>query len=217
MLKNKLFLIALSVSLIIHALILLQNSGFRLFEFNKNKEIPEVSYVKTKKEPEKERRDLGRKKEPLLDLTKLTVKRKIPIPSITKEEINLEKPAIAKTAEITAIKKKVSLSFNKTELQKNATPAYISYEQTIREIIRRVGNASGYLGEENGQVTVSFVVSSSGQLRDFRIADESLSSDDYLKRTALRILKDASPFPPFPKELGDEDVSFNLTIIFEAE
>jgi len=217
MLKNKLFLIALLASLFIHSLILLQNSGFRLFEFNKDKKIPEVSYIKTKIDSEKERKDISRKKEPLLDLTKLAVKRKTPIPLINKEEINLERPVIAKTTEITAMKKKVSLSFNKTELQKNASPAYISYEQTVREIIRRVGNASGYLGEENGQVTVCFVVSNTGQLKDYRIADESQPANDYLKKTSLRILRDASPFPPFPKELGEEDVSFNLTIIFEAE
>jgi TonB family protein len=102
------------------------------------------------------------------------------------------------------------------DLDKINNPSYIGYYQIVREKIKRSAYQN-YTGTEIGEVTVSFIVSSDGYLRDLRLVEEKSSSTEYLRETALRSIKDASPFPEFPKELDYPQLSFNLAITFEIE
>jgi outer membrane biosynthesis protein TonB len=117
-------------------------------------------------------------------------------------------------SEVMAIKKKITLPAMETAKIKN--PSYISYYQIVREKIRRSAYQN-YMHNETGEVYVTFIISNLGYIKDVRLIEEKTTADDYLKDIALRSIKDASPFPDFPKELDYPQLSFNIIISFEME
>ena len=117
-------------------------------------------------------------------------------------------------SEVMAIKKKISLPA--IEMAKIDNPNYISYYQIVREKIRRSAYQN-YTHNETGEVYVSFIISNDGDIKDVRLAEEKTTANDYLKNIALRSIRDASPFPNFPKELDYPQLSFNIIISFEIE
>ena len=127
--------------------------------------------------------------------------------------LGFSKPIFA-SSEITAIKKKITLPA--IEMAKIDNPSYISYYQIVREKIRRSAYQN-YTRNETGEVYVSFIISNDGYIKDVRLADEKTTANDYLKNIALRSIRDASPFPNFPKELDYPQLSFNIIISFEIE
>jgi len=66
-------------------------------------------------------------------------------------------------------------------------------------------------------VYLSFVISRDGSLEEARMVQERSSPNTYLQDTALKSIKEASPFPAFPKELEYPRLSFNVVISFEVE
>jgi len=227
---NRVFQIAIIISLIAHGLILSQNPNLNFFSPFKNEQPKlEIRYVKEPKETKTEVKEQPAKREPLLKIpSKIALKEKVPPPfadkdsifkndkTIAPKETLFTKPAFNKT-DIIAIKKKISISpmeMDKTKVQ--LSPAYMGYQTAVREKIKHAAYQN-YTGREMGMVTISFLISEDGQLKDWRFIEEKSSSSEYLRDVALRSLKDASPFPIFPKELDYSLTSFNLTIIFEIE
>ena len=217
--SNRVFEIALVVSIIAHGIILFQNPDLYHPPQKEKEQELEVSYVKEQAQPLP-------KREPFLNMPpKVTLNKRIPPPFIDKENIlkadktthlrNIEfnKPSIAKP-DILAIKKKITLP--PIEMNKINNPSYISYYQIVRETIKRHAYQN-YTGREVGEVTISFVISNDGILKELRLVGERSSSSEYLRETALRSVKDASPFPRFPTELEYPKLSFNLAITFEIE
>ncbi|MDD5595299.1 MAG: energy transducer TonB [Candidatus Omnitrophica bacterium] len=164
--------------------------------------------------------------DPLLKLpTKITARETSFTPSVNKEDIfrpaketnipkiSFTKPAFIKPEFIT-VKTKITLSPNETE--KSDSPAYISHSQIVREKIKRC-LYQNYNRMETGQVFLSFVLSKDGFLRNVRLVDEKSSPSGYLRTIALQSIKDAAPFPDFPKELDYDQLSFNVVISFEIE
>ena len=127
--------------------------------------------------------------------------------------LDFAKPSAARL-DILAIKKKITLP--PIEMNKINNPSYISYYQIVREKIKRAAYQN-YTCRETGEITISFVISSDGILKDLRLLEERSSASEYLREIALRSVKDASPFPNFPKELDYPRLSFNLAITFEIE
>jgi TonB family protein len=123
------------------------------------------------------------------------------------------KPSLV-NSEVMAIKKKITLPA--IEMAKIDNPSYISYYQIVREKIRRSAYQN-YTHNETGEVYVSFIISNDGYIKDVRLAEEKTTVNDYLKSIALRSIRDASPFPNFPKELDYPQLSFNIIISFEIE
>jgi len=123
------------------------------------------------------------------------------------------KPAFI-NSEVLAIKKKITLP--QIEMAKIDNPSYISYYQIVREKIRRSAYQN-YTHNETGEVYVSFIISNDGYIKDVRLVEEKTTVNDYLKNIALRSIRDASPFPNFPKELDYPQLSFNIIISFEIE
>jgi len=227
MFSEKVFQIALLISVITHGVILFQNPNFNPFPSHKQEQKIEVSYVKP---PQKTETTLktqdSAKKEPFLKLSsKITAEKRIPPPFIDKESIfksrsaislqdaNFTKPAFIKP-DIIAIKKKITVPA--IGMDKINNPIYISYYQIVREKIKRAAYQN-YIGREVGEVTVSFIISGEGHLRELRLIEEKSSASTYLKEVALRSIKEASPFPSFPPELAYPQLSFNLAITFEIE
>lgn len=217
MLSNKFFTIAFLISLLAHGIILFQNAPLNIFPTHKKEQNLEISYIP---------KSLTTKKEPFLKIPKeITAKKTTPPPFIDKgnifkknngkplSESTFIKPTLIKP-DIIAIKKKVTLPPITTDKINN--PSYISYYQIVREKIRRAAYQN-YTRTETGEVYISFIISRSGYLEEARLVEEKSSLSPYLRGIALRSLKDASPFPNFPKELDYPKLSFNVVISFETE
>ena len=101
-------------------------------------------------------------------------------------------------------------------MDKINSPSYVQYYQIVREKIRRSAYYN-YSRTEIGEVYISFIISSDGVLKETRLVEEKSCSSQYLRDIALRSIKDASPFPNFPKELDYPNLSFNVVISFEIE
>ena len=113
-------------------------------------------------------------------------------------------------------KKGVSVPVLKSE--KISNPRYFQYSNTIREKIKN--KAYHYIDNprfQNGEVCLSFSISSAGILKQIRIIDNKTMANDYLRGVGLRSIKEASPFPSFPGDLPYPELSFNVVISFELD
>ncbi|MBI3991252.1 MAG: TonB family protein [Candidatus Omnitrophica bacterium] len=228
MASDKTFVIALIVSIIVHGAVFLQNPSLNLNIFNKDKKEPttEVSYLKPSRKDKESPKEITTKKEPFSKLaSKITANKMSPPPFIDKENIfNKSKGAISQKLvfakpvfskpDIIAVKRKITLP--PVDLDKINNPSYISYYQIVREKIRRSAYQN-YISAEVGEVFLSFLIFSDGSLKTVRLIEEKSSASAYLREVALKSIKEASPFPSFPKELDYPQLSFNVVISFEIE
>ncbi|MFC1508774.1 TonB family protein [Candidatus Omnitrophota bacterium] len=178
-----------------------------------------ISYYKIKEEPA--RKKISKSKiQPIIQK----------LPKVQKEEILKSRPMATKskksqaekrTVVIKDIKKAKEKKFEtviqeEQDLEKKAT--YISYYKAVREKIRKHTDRNyprnRRLGQ--GEVFLSFRVASSGELIEVKVIDEK--SVDYLslRNIAINSIRDASPFPPFPKGMSHYQISFNVIISFES-
>lgn len=218
MFSSRVFQITFLISIIAHGVILLQNSNLRLFSKNNQEQKLEVRYLKADKKPEEKPKTATLKKEHFLKLpAKITENKKIPPPFIDKEaslpESIFKKPVFIRP-DIIAIRKKITLP--PVDMDKINNPSYISYYQIVREKIRRAAYQN-YTRTETGEAYLSFLVTREGNLKTVHLVEEKSSKSAYLQETALRSIKDASPFPAFPKELDYPHLSFNVVISFQIE
>ena len=232
MFKNRIFLVTFLISAAVHGAIFIQHSNLSIFSKNKIEEQKiEVSYLKEMQAAPQEKPAPPKADQPRLKIpAKITVDKSSLFPSIDKENMfkeirkasmpdaNFAKPAMVKP-DVIAIKKKITLPAIKPsdiDLDKINNPTYISYYQIVREKIRRAAYQN-YTRAETGEVYLTFVISNEGYLTEVRLVDEKSLASQYLKDTALKSVKDASPFPSFPKELNYPQLSFNVVISFEIE
>jgi len=229
--EGKLFEIALGVSVIAHVVILTQNSNLSLWSnLKKSEEKLEVSYVlEEKKSVPQEQNQKSPPKlkiEPFLDLSsRINSQKRNPPPYVDKDETSTKgtttkirqfdftRPTLMKP-DVIAVKKKVTLP--PLDMNKIDNPSYISYYQIVREKIRRAAYL-GYQHNETGEVYLSFVILENGNLKDVRLNEANSSGSEYLRRIALNSVREATPFPRFPKELDYPQLSFNVVISFEIE
>lgn len=229
MFTDKVFRITFIISLVTHAIVFLQNQNLSLFSKNKQEPVIEVTYLKTSSPKEEQLKAVNHKVEPLYKLPpkiSLDKEAKEPLQNknnmddiFKKAAVNLHqqspfvKPNLIKPDTI-AIKKKITLP--SLEMDKINNPTYVSYYQLVREKIRRAAYHN-YIRTDTGEVYISFVITNSGSLKEIRLHEDKSSTIEFLKQTALVSIKDASPFPPFPKELDYPQLSFNVIISFEIE
>lgn len=104
------------------------------------------------------------------------------------------------------------------EARIKSTHDYINYYQAIREKIRQAlkSNYSGYY--KNGEVALVFMLNRDGSLVSVGVVKLAKSTDDRrLVDIAVLSVREASPFPPFPKALAVPQMSFNLTVSFRRK
>jgi TonB family protein len=222
---NRTFQIAFLVSLLAHGTILLQNSHLGSFRQDKKEQKLEVRYIKEPLLKEQLFRKTSQQ-EPFLKLpSQMPLSQRVSPPRIDKDEAlgrskqagnelpDIARPVLAKP-DIIAIKKRISIPALGVEKINN--PTYLNYYQIIREKIKRQAYRN-YTRIETGEVYLSFIVSSDGALQEIRLIEEKSSQSTYLKQTAILSVKDAAPFPVFPKTLDYPRLSFNAVISFEVE
>jgi len=219
------------ISLAVHGALLSQSPNFAFFSPVHPKKM-EVNYVKIPKLEAKQSAGQYKKlpetkREAPLQLPKVASPGKSATPPafidgqpvfkrnriITGKQTVFMKPDLAKPDTI-SIRKKVDLPL--VDFEKANNPSYISYYQIVREKIRRAAYQN-YTRTEMGEVFLSFVVSNQGYVREVRIVDEKSSDSLYLRETALLSVREASPFPVFPKDLDYPQLSFNVIVSFEVE
>jgi outer membrane biosynthesis protein TonB len=226
MFSRKVFHISLLVSVVAHGALLLQNMHWDFSPSAKQEKL-EIKYLKETKTlvQEPPRKPPLLKREPLLKLppqiqleTKLrslAEKEKIfgrPA-KLSPGETNFTRPEFSRP-DIISVKKKITLP--PVDLDKIDSPTYVSYYQVVRERIKRAAYQN-YSRLETGEVYLSFVVLPNGMVRELRLAEEKTAASHYLKEVAAKSVKDASPFPDFPKGLDYPQLSFNVIISFEIE
>jgi hypothetical protein len=94
---------------------------------------------------------------------------------------------------------------------------YISYYRSVREKIRYYADKN-YIKEgsaSQGEIFLSFVVTSSGELLHIMIIDARSAEDLLLRNLAINSIRDASPFPAFPQGMNQHQITFNVVISFE--
>lgn len=232
---NKILRLTFFISLLTHGAAILHASSLNPFCPAPKKQDLEVRYIPQNRQiklPSKAYSNkpalpgLTSKTEPFLKLdSQITAENKnIPAYANLNNPLELEKLLPKKTAGIpkpvftsspmVAIKKKISLP--PIEMAKINNPNYINYYQIVREKIRRCAYQN-YTHNETGEVYVSFVISNDGNINDARLVEEKTAASSYLKDISLKSIKNASPFPDFPKELDYSQLSFNIIISFEIE
>lgn len=228
--SNRILSVTLVLSVLAHGVIFLKYPIFNPFIQTQKEQKIEVNYIK---EPIKtvllsklEKQNTLPKQEPFLKLdSKVITGSRVPPPYIEKEnffkdvkDLSAKSPEFSKptfsSPDLLLLKKKITLP--SIEMAKIDNPSYISYYQTVREKIRRCAYQN-YNRNETGEVYISFIISNDGHIKSVRLIEEKTTGNDYLKDTALKSVKDASPFPNFPKELDYPQLSFNIIISFEIE
>lgn len=101
--------------------------------------------------------------------------------------------------------------------EKISNPQYLTYNQSIRQKITQ--RAYRYVDDpefQEGEVYLTFIVSRTGDLSDINIIEEKTRANGYLRESAMRSIKEANPFPPFPQDLNYPELTFNVIISFQT-
>lgn len=214
MFSDRIFKYSVILSVLTHSVIFAPWPVFKLPALLVYKDNLEVSYLELRQFDE------------VMKLEKDTKTKETTI-EISKKS---EQPIRQELAKIETIKEKdiAQLKIEKTEKKEDAAPpksittsqsnemlTYLDYYQALREKIKYFAHKNYPKYNIEGEVFISFTISSDGTIADIKILDEKSDDVAVLKSAALRSLRDASPFPPFPKEISQPQIKFNLPILFK--
>ena len=217
MTENKTFHIAFLVSVLIHSIFFLGLPRMSFFPSRRSLENLKITYYKVREIPE-DKKISSKESEPIVK----------ELPEIKKEEILRPPGALTKETEDTETQPKRVTAFKPAKQKKFETmleeeqsdakkATYISYYRAVREKIRQHADENypknRNLGE--GEVFLSFVVASNGELLRVRVINEKSTNDISLRNIAIGSVRDASPFPPFPRGMSQYQITFNVIILFE--
>jgi outer membrane biosynthesis protein TonB len=104
--------------------------------------------------------------------------------------------------------------------EKITNPKYLTYNDDMRDTIsrnikRRAYTYVNHPDFQAGEVYLTFVLESNGNLQQVKIIDAKTSANAYLREVALRSIKESNPFPPFPEGFDYPEFTFNLLISFQ--
>lgn len=140
---------------------------------------------------------------------------KIPKPFLEDIKKEILKAEPAPKEENAAFKKVVNLPAVPGEVAKS--PEYKSYYQVIRERIRRMAYYN-YKKLYEGEVFITFSISSQGELIDLAVVESKSTKSEYLRDIASESVRNAAPYPGFPEQLkSNKKLSFNVIISFELK
>ncbi len=116
------------------------------------------------------------------------------------------------------ISRKITLPPLSTE--KITNPKYLTYNDDMRAAISRniKRRAYTYVNHpefEAGKVYLTFVLASNGSLKQVQVIDHKTFANKYLRKVALKSIRESSPFPPFPIGFNYPEFTFNLLISFQ--
>ncbi|UCB57367.1 MAG: energy transducer TonB [Candidatus Omnitrophota bacterium] len=193
--------IALLLSMAFHTIIFLP-----LLRFNKlasqKRQVLKITYVAPKAKPQPETSSVKEIIPPAKEQTSVPEKPKMEPP--IKQLKETDKSA----------KDEIQVP---PELPKEKEKVYLEYYKAVREEIRRFVIESSPRFIACGEVCLYFVLSSDGKLEEIKVVEERSTKNQQLKKIAARGVQGAAPFSPFPEDLGEKQLSFNVVISFELE
>jgi len=211
MLGNRVFRIALAVSITAHTALLAPwaNLDSLRKRHNPSKEVQiEVNYleIKIKPKPRIQEKMVARVSTEGKD-TKDTLKRKAKVQPKPK----YEKPVLTTAKEVIEFESPTERIQFETVQQKNA---YMGYYNIIREKIKKTLLKMYKSRFDEGEIYLVFTLNSTGILGEIEILGKRSTDSRRLKDIAAKALKKSSPFPPFPEELDNPQINFNVVISF---
>ncbi len=66
----------------------------------------------------------------------------------------------------------------------------------------------------SGTVEILFILRSDGRLEHLAVIEKVSTAPNALKSFSAACLRAASPFAPFPKDLGQDKISFSITLLY---
>ena len=114
-----------------------------------------------------------------------------------------------------------STAVDLTNLEEAAhgNPVLLSYFGAIREQIQRMANARSWVpnGEATGgTVYVGFTLGRTGAMQSLSVVPERSTASSTLHDVALRIIKAAAPFPPFPPSFQESSKAIIVPLEFSV-
>lgn len=103
------------------------------------------------------------------------------------------------------------------EVPREKKDVYLNYYQCIRQKIKKfiMDNYPDYVA--CGEISLYFVLLSNGDLKELEVLQAKSSHNHALKEVARKSIQQASPFLPFPEQLNQPQLSFNVVVSFELE
>ena len=209
---------ALAVSLLAHLSLLFSLSALNVLPKAEILKEIKVNYFK----PKSEARTFERKSADDVAIRKsldritpgqplvLSSRNEIPESSLALSRIGQKEPAKFISGDT------IKLSTVEMEFSAKLVPntAYLTYSNFLRERIRRSLYNKFSDINDRGMVCLKFVLNSNGTLLEYRIIEDKTSASDKLQRMAINGLREASPFPPLPKELDSPVATFSVIVHF---
>ncbi len=217
MTENRHFKFALIVSLLAHSVFF---TSIPHIYFPSKKPEPDrikVSYYKIKEKPKEKENQRPRRPRPLVKKLPEIKKEEILNKDITPQQKKHKEPVKRTGVAGEASKEKSFARMIKEERDESKKATYISYYRAIREKIRLHADKNYPHNKRTaqGEVFLSFIVASNGQLLQVMVVDEKSSADRTLRNMAIHSIRDASPFPSFPEGMDQYQITFNVIISFE--
>ena len=212
--SDRAFTVAFAISLGFH-LVLLIGQLFSLSWFSAPKIHRPLEVVYEYAVAEQELRHL---QEQLSRAKRETVASPAPANPAEQAQIRIpDRPSLTANGDVAEIMPDRSSVVDLTNLvdASRGDPVLLSYFSAIREQIQQTANHRAWLTGETveGLVYVSFVLSSTGVVERAAVVSDRSVPSDALQDVAIRIVKTASPFPPFPPSM----VEPNKTIVVPLE
>lgn len=124
-------------------------------------------------------------------------------------------PEKVRTYNMTA---KKAVSVPPLQSEKINNPSYANYYSLVRGRIKQRAyfNYSANSEYYAGEVYLTFILTSDGSLKELQILEDRTTAGQYLRTIGLKSIKEAVPYPPFPKELRYPELTFNVVISFQV-
>lgn len=220
--SDKIFQAALMVSILFHCSVLVRypNLLWRKHITKSNKKEIKVAYIKELPQVKNLQRPLLQNDNVKVNLNDKNIQIPPPFLDNAKNNLlensiaNLSKPVISKP-DVLALKKRITMPEIDIDKQMR-NPSYMGYYQLIREKIRKSAYYN-YSHSQTGEVYVTFLITKDGNLKEVKFIESKSTQSEYLKNISMNSVRQAAPFPAFPKELAFEQLSFNVVISFEVD
>jgi hypothetical protein len=226
---NRIFYAALTASLAIHSAGIIVFSFIKVADYRKPLKSIEVTYHKIENKESKQIKP----ETPAVQMVEME-------PPPGKIELLAKEPArqdrmFEKIRDISKLSKEMRVGKKQTlpridpddihrkitipvlSAEKISSPQYLTYNEAIRARIRQ--EAYHYIDArelKNGDIYLTFVLSNAGELKALRIVEERSEADDFLRKIGTESIEASQPFPPFPRDLNYQELTFNIKISFQV-
>ena len=110
-----------------------------------------------------------------------------------------------------------AIDLTNLESAAHGNPVRLSYFGAVRQQIQRAANRGGWLAQTStgeGTVYVGVVLDRSGQIRSSAVLPDRTKGDAQLQEAALTIIQSSGPFPSFPPSFSESSLSLIIPIEF---